>query len=501
MAVFTKHPVSAPPAPPVRETTGHLLLRAWCIFVLFLALSAVAWVNAFGTVVAAAVAIASGIVTVVLWATLRPFLRWRRLPWVVFAYVAWATLSIAWSAWIGVSALTWLMLAITTLQALFVGAALTWRELVRAISSALKWAMGLSLLFELVVGIFVRGPVLPGFERPTEHHDPIVYWSRGNIFNSGRMQGIWGNANLLGVVALLAIIVFAILYVAGSPRRPALIVWIAIAGFFFVRAGSATTYLSAVVVAVVLVTILLMRTTKRAGERTRYYIAYAVVGLAGLLAVFVWRKELFTLLGRNSDLTGRETIWADVLARAVERPFAGWGYASPWIAGDPHFDRWIIDHGQTVMQAHNMWVDLFMQLGIVGVVLMALVYLAYIWRAWFFAVDRPRWDLVADRPYSALTLLPSLVAAVLLVQGLAESGPLILWGWMFVVMFSFKIKQAPLIGQGPAEVGAAIERGDAVPADTAVAGQNPGDAASTVSPPSAGSEPPAPRAPAAGAGS
>src|SRR6185437_4297263 len=133
MAVFTKHPVSAPPAPPVRETTGHLMLRAWCIFVLFLALTGVAWVNAFGAVVAGAVAIASGVLTIVLWATLRPFIHWRRLPWVVFAYVAWATLSIAWSAWTGVSALTWLMLAITTLQALFLGAALTWRELVRAI--------------------------------------------------------------------------------------------------------------------------------------------------------------------------------------------------------------------------------------------------------------------------------------------------------------------------------------------------------------------------------
>ena len=446
MAVFTKHPVSAPPAPPVRETTGHLMLRAWCIFVLFLSLSGAAWADAFGAVVAGAVAIASGVVTVVLWVTLRPALQWRRLPWVALVYVAWAAVSTAWSVWAGTSALTWLLLAITTLHGLFLAVALTWRELVRAISSALKWAMGLSLLFEFVVAAFVRGPVLPGFVRPTHHYDPIVYWSRGNLFNSGRMQGIWGNANLLGIVALLAVIVFAILYAARSPRRPMLIVWIVISGFFLIRAGSATTFLSGAAAVLVLITILLMRTTTRPGERTRYYIAYAVVGLGAVLAVWLWRSEIFTLLGRSSDLTGRERIWAAVLSRAVERPFAGWGFASPWIAGDPHFDRWIVDHGQTVMQAHNMWVDLFMQLGIVGIVLMAGVYLAYIWRAWFFAVDRPRWDLVADRPYSSLTLLPSLVGALLLVQGLAESGPLILWGWMFVVMFSLKLKQDPVFG-------------------------------------------------------
>ena len=34
MVVHTKHPVAAPPSAPPRETTGHLLLRGWCIFVI-----------------------------------------------------------------------------------------------------------------------------------------------------------------------------------------------------------------------------------------------------------------------------------------------------------------------------------------------------------------------------------------------------------------------------------------------------------------------------------
>jgi len=149
-----------------------------------------------------------------------------------------------------------------------------------------------------------------------------------------------------------------------------------------------------------------------------------------------------------------------VTAKAAERPWTGWGYATPWNPSDPAFDGWIIDHGQTVMQAHNMWIDVAFQLGIVGVVLMALTYLAFVWRAWFFAVDRPRWDLRDDRPYSPLTLLPTLVGTILLVEGFAESAPLLLWGWAFVVMFSFKILQSPHIGVGPAEQSLAIERGE-----------------------------------------
>ena len=92
--------------------------------------------------------------------------------------------------------------------------------------------------------------------------------------------------------------------------------------------------------------------------------------------------------------------------------------------------------------------------------MLVLAYLAFIWRSWFFAVDRPRWDLQADRPYTAVTLLPSLLAAVLLVQGFSESGPLMLWGWGFLVLFAFKIKSVPFVGIGPAEQTLALERGE-----------------------------------------
>ncbi|MFH8250761.1 O-antigen ligase family protein [Microbacterium sp. B2969] len=461
MALHSKHPASAPPEAPARETTAHLMLRAWCIFVLFTALAGTSLVNAFGELAAAVIAIGSGLLSLGLWIGIRPPVQWRRLPEFALAYVVWAGLSFFWSAWPQTTALTLLLLALTTLQALFVGIVLTWRELVRAIASALKWVLALSLAFELFVSLFVQHAVMPGFQpTPEGKVDPIVFWSRNNLIDGGRIQGIVGNANLLGPLCLLAIIVFAIRLAAGAPRRVPLYIWIVVAAYMMVRAGSATSYAEAAAVVVVLITVLLMRRAKGPGQRTPYYIGYALIGIGGLAALWALREQLFALVGRDSDFTGREQIWEVVLAKANERPWVGWGFATPWNPSDPAFDGWIIDHGQTVMQAHNMWVDVYLQLGIIGVVLMALTYLAFVWRAWFFAVDRPRWDLRDDRPYSALSLLPTLVGAILLVQGLQESSPLLLWGWMFVVMFSFKIKQSPHIGVGPAEQTLAIERGE-----------------------------------------
>lgn len=227
MAVYSKHPASAPPSPPIREKTGHLMLRAWCIFVLFMAFSGTAWINAFGELATAVITIGGGILTVILWIVLRPPVQYRRLPWFALAYVAWATLSLLWSAWPQTTAITLLLLYITTTQALFIGSALTWRELVRAIASALKWVMALSILFELWVSVFIGQPILPGFV-VEKADDPIEYWSRNNLFDGGRLQGIMGNANLLGPVALLAIIVFAIRLASGAPRRAFLWVWIAL---------------------------------------------------------------------------------------------------------------------------------------------------------------------------------------------------------------------------------------------------------------------------------
>jgi hypothetical protein len=105
-----------------------------------------------------------------------------------------------------------------------------------------------------------------------------------------------------------------------------------------------------------------------------------------------------------------------------------------------------------------MWLDALMQLGVLGAVLVAIAFLSLLWRSWFFAVDRPRWDLTADRDYSPLTLLPSLFTVALLVQGLTESTPIMLWGWMLLILLSFKLKTTPLVGVGEREQ--VVERGE-----------------------------------------
>jgi len=466
MAVYTKHPVAEPPAAPARETTGHLMVRAYSVLTLFTVLAHTAVYNLLGPAGAAVVLVVLTLGTLAIWVPALAHHRptrfpWRRLPWALLGYVALALLSTLWSRWPGATLLTWTLMAAITANALFVASMLTWQEIVRALSSALKFILGLSLLVELWVALVLHRPVLPNFVvAPEGSIDPHLYWVRGNLFDAdGRIQGIVGNAHTLAMMCLFALIVFGVLYAARVRRRGALIVWALVAVVLLIKAASATVYLSIVIVIAVLAAALWTRASRGPAQRRAVYLTVGAVGVAGIGAALMLRERLLELLGKDADLTGRFEIWAAVWKRASERPVAGNGFSSPWVPWDPAFDGWILDHGLTVFHAHNMWLDVFLQLGVVGVVIIGIAWLALLWRAWFFAVDRPRWDLDAQRPYSPLTLLPIMLVAVLLFEGLAESAPIMLWGWMLLVLLSFKIKAVPLIGVGIGERTPVISHG------------------------------------------
>lgn len=77
--------------------------------------------------------------------------------------------------------------------------------------------------------------------------------------------------------------------------------------------------------------------------------------------------------GRDTTLTGRTELWDDLEAIAAERPVLGVGYGAFWV-GNTH-NLWEV-HLWRPTQGHNGYLDVLLDIGVVGLLLMIGVILA-----------------------------------------------------------------------------------------------------------------------------
>lgn len=396
--------------------------------------------NLVGWDIFAAITIGLALTYVVLLWRARRRISWNRLPLTLIGFVALATASITWSANPGESALTVLALVLTTIGGLGIALLLPWRDVVRALGTTLRWILALSLAFEVFVSTFIGHAIAP---LALNYGDPkisgIYLWSRDMLFMGGPIQGIVGNRNQLGFLALIALIIFCIQLVDGTVWRIWGIAWLAIALGTLALTRSSTVLLAAFAVLLVLGFALWARSISTTARRGLYGAA-AFVAL-GLVAMGIFgRGILSAMLGKSEDFTGRLTIWNAVTNLAEQRPTWGWGWLSPWLPSTDPFGTLVTIKGVHYLQAHNAWLDIWVQLGIVGLIVFGFFVLSTTWRAWFIAIDRPRWDLVDRRPFTANSLLPLLILTALLAQSLAESQLLVQSGWAILVVCAVVMK-------------------------------------------------------------
>ena len=420
---------------------SRLVVRTFATLVLFTVLAGQFWRNlggwwGFGAI-AAIVVIGSAVGLI----TQKPDWKWRRFPKALIIFMLIVTLSIAWSFYPGASALGVGLQWATTLAALYVALVLTWAELLRTFSNALRFILALSLLFELFVGGVVRHAVLPFFvDYGTDSVPQAFYWSRGLLLSGGPIEGIVANRNLLGFLALLAVIVFAVQLAAKTVHRGWGGFWLALAVLTLLLTRSATVTVSAVVVLAALGFALWARRVSPQARRPLYVVAAASV-VAATAAAIAFFPLMLQAFGKSDDLTGRFDIWASVADLAGQRPVFGWGWVSYWVPWVEPFDGLAVRNGVTYLQAHNAWLDVWLQVGVVGLVVFTALVLSTLWRSWFLAIDRPRLGVADTAPYAASALLPLLVTAALLAQSLAESRLLIEYGWLLLVVMAIMTKR------------------------------------------------------------
>ena len=422
------------------ESKTRLGVSAFAICVFILALGSNGIRNIVGWPGFLGLAVALVVWGVVIFVREKPErFRWYRLPSPLYWFLGLATLSIIWSQYRFESVLGVIAQLATTLLAVVIAYVLSWHEVLRTLGTALRYLLGLSLVFELVVAVFVGHPVLQNFiEVPESGKVPkLLYWSRDLLFSGGPIQGVVASSVLLGFLALLGLIVFGIQLRAGLVRPSWGWCWVVISFGTILLTRGATVW---VALAAVLVALALALWARRLGPERRvplYITGAAVLAVAIALVLFA-RDFVFGLLGKSGDLTGRVETWQKVIDLAEQRPWFGWGWVSYWAPWAEPFKSLDEKAGIAVMSAHNAWLDVWLQLGIVGLLAFAPLIVLTMWRVWFRAVDPPRRGYGAPLAYATSALWPFLVVVALLVQSLTESRLIIEGNWLLLVLLAVK---------------------------------------------------------------
>ncbi|GAA2188584.1 polysaccharide biosynthesis protein HfsI [Leucobacter alluvii] len=439
------------------ESKTRLGVSAYAICVFVLALGSNGFRNLVGWPGFLGLAVALVVWGIVIFARERPErFRWYRLPAPLYWFLGLAILSVFWSQYRVESVLGVIGQLATTLLAVVIAFVLSWHEVLRTLGTALRYLIGLSLAFELIVAVFVQHPVFQNFiDVPESGKIPkLLYWSRDLLFVGGPIQGIVASSVLLGFIALLGVIIFGIQLRAGLVRPVRGWFWLVLSFVTILLTRGATVW---VALAAVVVGLVLALWARRLGPERRvplYVAGGAVLAVAIGLVLFA-RDFVFGLLGKSGDLTGRVETWQKVIDLAEQRPWFGWGWISYWAPWAEPFASLDEKAGIQVMSAHNAWLDVWLQLGIVGLLAFAPLIVLTTWRVWFRAVDPPRRGYGPPLTYATSALWPFLVMIALLVQSLTESRLIIEGNWLLLVLLAVKSRfdfQLPSLEAEPTQL-------------------------------------------------
>ena len=341
---------------------------------------------------------------------------WRVLPIPLLALLAWWAVSPVWSPY----PVTSLLMLITALMGVLFGIAITsavpLNDLVRHSALSLRLILSGSILFEVIVAL-IGHPVYPvGYSETSE--TPIeLAWSRGLFFSIGRIQGLVGNANVLGMLGLVLLIIGLWHVYTSRQWSTVSVLDVALAIVIMGRTLSATVTVTLGALAIV---IGLAALARRNGLGWRIALGGAVAVIGGAVVAVVAQWSTFVgLLGKSPDLTHRFDIWDAVIGRIVERPILGSGFVGWWPSWDPWFAIHSVE-GLPMSQAHNVWLDIAMQSGFVGVMLFAVTLVLALWHLWRTFVQSPL----------SVASVPFLILCALTVQSLTESRLLHEWGFV-----------------------------------------------------------------------
>lgn len=195
------------------------------------------------------------------------------------------------------------------------------------------------------------------------------------------LVGAFSSKNQLGFYASLgvyfAVTSLLILRERGLWRVPPVCVGL-ISAFALVSSQSATSMIS--VLAALLVAFAFFVFLFFSPKQRKATFSVGVIVALALVPVAVnggFLDVILGVFGKDSTLTGRTYLWAQGMMAADVAPILGVGYQAYWVQGFSEAERLWYEFfitGRAGFHFHNTFIEVFVELGLVGVALLSLVF-------------------------------------------------------------------------------------------------------------------------------
>lgn len=340
-----------------------------------------------------------------------PIIEWRGLlPISLLLFLAWTAVSVLWSATPLATVpatgeqLAWAFIAIVI--------ALTRDtiQIVRATGTAFRALLGTSIALEVLSGVLIDTPL------------PFLGIS-GNLAFGGPLEGVFGSRSALGIAALLGLVTFVVEWRTRSVRHGLTIASIALATGLILGTRSPSIALLAGALGVATAVLYVFRQLRPELRRTWQFVLLGMVATVGLIG-YLFRAEVFRVLGLGLEIEQRYALWQETLRRLAPSELNGWGWTGGWVPDAVPFRYIDASLGWTNDSALNAYLDVYLQLGLIGLALFLLLGGLALARTWLIAANRR----------SVVHVWAALIVVTLLASGAAESSLLLSGGWLLLVV-------------------------------------------------------------------
>ncbi|MEH2065408.1 MAG: O-antigen ligase [Nostoc sp.] len=142
------------------------------------------------------------------------------------------------------------------------------------------------------------------------------------------------------------------------------------------------------------------------------------------IAFYAWFiSEADTILGsvgKDTTLTGRSELWPVVLQMIAKKPWLGYGYKAFWTEGNSEYSIVLQAVQWDVPNAHNGFLDLWLALGILGILVFIIGFVINFLRAIYLIRWNGKSENVWLLVYFTFTILSNLTETSLLEQNNLE---------------------------------------------------------------------------------